>query len=541
VTNPLNASASTSGALMSSSVFEIPPFQREYSWRLEQVTEFWLDLKNNINRDTYFLGLVILTESEEEDDIKVVVDGQQRLLTLSLLAIALYYEAYGRGRKALADRIQADFLRSIDYDTDETDPRVSLSDSIDNETYEYILENGRVPRDWVDDDSTSSLMCKSFLYISKALKEDLGSDPFKKLGKWTDFLTHRVYFAVFLHPDAASAYQVFEVINTRGRELTTADLLKNYVLSVTPKRQREARYHQWQAISRQFSTEGSNNFVQFIRHAVTVQSGHILPKDLYAYLSGRPTSVEIRPPSPDELMEILEKHLPLYLQMIDPSAAGPAEAEALNIFAALNSLGVIAVRPIMLAMAETDNSLEGLRYLLRLVVRRIVVGNLGTGNVERKFGEAALEVFKNGDWKAARGELKDLNPASSEFFEQLRKRSFNKAVLSFLRQSVIQRSITPKDEGALHFIWVKQADEWEGITEEEGSFWGSTIGNTFLSSVERRPKGALTWDGFQETLLPTAVQGEFADDLQSIDEWDAEAIEGFGTELAGIGTDVWYK
>lgn len=341
VQTPLNASASTAGALLSSSTFEVPQFQREYSWQTGEVEDFWNDLRNSIDADSYFLGLVILTE---EGGKKNVVDGQQRLITLSLLANVIYHEALQRGRTALADRIQADFLRSIDYDSDATAPRITLSDNSDNATFQTILDTGEIPSDEVEEESVSQRLVQSHKYLVGQLKEDIKRDPFKRLGKWTEFLTHRVYFAVFIHPDPSSAYQVYEVINTRGKELTTADLLKTFLLSQTPKPKRPALYKRWQAISGRFSPDETNTFVQYIRHVVTVQSGHILPKDLYKFLAGKAEHTEKRPPKPNELIGLLEKHLPLYAQMMDPSLGGPAEPDALRIFSALNSLGVIAVR-----------------------------------------------------------------------------------------------------------------------------------------------------------------------------------------------------
>lgn len=534
---PLNASASSAGALLSSSTFEVPPFQREYSWQEDEVAEFWSDLRSNLDSESYFLGLVILTD---EGNRKHVVDGQQRLVTLTLLATALYFEASDRGRKALADRIQADFLRSIDYASDDTDPRVKLTDKRDDETLQTILSTGQPPLDIWEEGSVSERMIQSYKYLRDKLKEDLKADPFKRLGKWTEFLTHRVYFAVFIHPDPASAYQVYEVINTRGKELTTADLLKNYVLSQTAKSKREDRYKQWQAISKQFSSEGSNSFVQYIRHAVTVQGGHILPKDLFGFLAQRTAHSDKRPPTPDQLMELLEKHLPLYMQMVDPSLAGPAEPEALKIFAALNSLGVIAVRPILLAIADVPDSLEGMKYVLRLVVRRIVVGNLGTGNVERRFGEAARKVHDTGGWTPLKEDLQDLNPEQEEFVAQLRKRSFNKSVLAFLRRSILAKSIVPDAPGVLHFIWTRQAPQWKGMSEEDGAYWASTIGNTFLSQLDRRPKGAVDWEGFKQYMIPTAIEGEWDGELWRVNEWGTTEVERMGEKLAEVAGSVWY-
>lgn len=536
---PLNAAASTAGSLISGSTFEIPPFQREYSWLEDEVADFWQDLKGNLESESYFLGLIILTDDEKDNlnGRKYVVDGQQRLVTLTLLAAALYFEAHARGRVALADRIQADFLRSIDYGSDETTPRVHLSDGKDNATFQHILD-GKAASFFEDPDSVSARMVKSFLYLQGKLRLDLASDPFKRLGKWTEFITHKLYFAVFVHPDTASAYEVYEVINTRGRELTTADLLKNYVLSQTKPAERESRYKQWQNIASQFPAVGTNSFVQYIRHAVTVQSGHVLPKDLFEFLADR-RSHHRRPPSPDQLMGILERELPLYLQMNDPTVGGPAEPDALKIFSALNSLGVIAVRPMLLAVASVPDALDGMKYILRLVVRRIVVGNLGTGNVERRFGEAARKITENGSWASIQDDLKDLNPTKEDFVQQLSRRSFNKGVLAFLRRSIVGQTITPSQSGTLHLIWTSRS-KFKDMTDEEGAYWVSTIGNTFLSVLERRPKEVVDWSSFKAHVITHPLAGEWDGKLQSVALWDSPAVEKIGTELAEAAGDVWY-
>jgi Protein of unknown function DUF262 len=173
IANASQCSASTAGALFSSSTFEVPQFQREYSWQDDEISDFWNDLHNNLEAESYFLGLVILTEEEER---KHVVDGQQRIITLTLLATSLYYQALDRGRKALADRVQADFLRSINYDTDETDPRVCFSDQNDNATLQAILSTGQAPAKTGEEGSVSYRMAQSFRYLSEKLREDLRAD-----------------------------------------------------------------------------------------------------------------------------------------------------------------------------------------------------------------------------------------------------------------------------------------------------------------------------------------------------------------------------
>lgn len=239
-------------------------------------------------------------------------------------------------------------------------------------------------------------------------------------------------------------------------------------------------------------------------------------------------------------MSLLEKHLPIYSQMMDPTVAGPAEEGALKVFASLNQLGVIAIRPILLAVAGTPNSLAGMEYILRLVVRRIIVGTLGTGNVERRFGEAARKVHDGKKWEILEGDLRTLNPDKEEFEEQLRKRSFNKRILAFIRRSIILRSITPEPTGVLHYIWTRQMPGWGEILEEDGAFWASTIGNTILSNLDRRPKGANSWFEFKALMLPHAVKHEWRSELEAKRQWDVGSIESIGRELARVAGDVWY-
>ena len=110
VDTPLNASANSAGAIFSNNQFEVPQYQREYSWGNDEIDDFWNDLKGSIEAEAYFLGLIILTKPNEGDaGRKHVVDGQQRIITISLLANAIYHEAMARDRKALAERIQAGF------------------------------------------------------------------------------------------------------------------------------------------------------------------------------------------------------------------------------------------------------------------------------------------------------------------------------------------------------------------------------------------------------------------------------------------------
>lgn len=535
---PLNASSTTAGGLFSVGRFHVPQFQREYAWGRDEVEEFFHDLSNALTDDTYFLGLVIVTG---EGQIKDVVDGQQRLLTLTLLAAALHHEARKYERRALAERLQSTFLRTIDFDTDAELPRVSLSSHDDDATLRQILSTpfNELPEVSSEHFTVSAHLLEAYRVLSTLLLQDLNVDPFKRLGTWADFITNKLYFAMFVHPNPASAYRVFEVINTRGKELTTADLLKSYVLSQTSAAHREERYKHWQHIANNFSGENSSSLVQFIRHAVTTARGHVSPRDLYDVLTGRGATSK-SPMSPEELLSFLERHLPLYAQTDDPTLNGPANSDQLAVFSVLNALNVVSVRPILLAMATTPNATDGMRELLRLVVQRIVVGTLGTGNVERRFGQVAQRIVSDGSWESALESLSDLAHNSADFRERVSHRSMNRNVLGVIRSSVLQGTITPNLEGHLYLIKPRNSD-WSIEDEDRAAYWVSTIGNTFLASESRRPMGSSTWNGFKAELLPKAIPQEWVDRIEHLPKWGVDEIASIGEDMASAAVDVWYR
>jgi hypothetical protein len=522
---------------MSTSVFQVPPFQREYSWTRDEIGAFWDDLRASLDEDSYFLGLIILTELPSGR--KQVVDGQQRLLTLTLLAAALYREAIANKRQVLADRLRAEFLEHADYQSDKVSARMQLADPGESRVLQRIIDGEPFEADADSEESFARRLRDAFVQLSSRLHRDLARDPFRLLGAWADFLSDRLQFAVFLHPDAASAYRVFEVINTRGKELTTADLLKNFVLSQLPEASQEAAYQRWQRIARPLSVDNPNVFVQYIRHVVTVENEYVATKDLFDYLARRRGGAAY-PPTPEQLLDVLDEHVPLYSQMIDPDAAGPAGRDATQVFAALNELNVIAVRPLLLAIHGTPDDIAGMHAVLELVVRRVATGGLGTGNVERRLGDAATLARRQGRWEEALHGLRDLNPDREDFAAQVGRRAFTRSIVHFLRRSVVQQTHTPSSGGYLHTIRPRQAPNWPDFPEDEFLTWGLTIGNSLLASEPGRPSSATTWEGVRQTLLPLALPGEWTEFISEFRVWDVEAVRAVGASLGQAAADVWY-
>lgn len=538
MTDAVAVSPRSTGELMSSyRRFEVPPYQREYSWGGAEVAEFWSDIIENIDKDSYFLGLVILTKNGKS---MTVIDGQQRLVTLTLLAKSMYNKAVGFNRKALAEGIENTLLKHTDFTNDDTSLRISFADKEDNKIFKTILDLKITTLKDLPSDIQESQMTKSFKSLDTKLDSYLKEESPNHLGKLTEFIIDKLYYAVFVHPNDSSAYRIFEVINNRGLDLTPADLLKNHVLSeIEDEEERKKCYDEWQYVSKEFSSKSYGcTFVQYIKHVVCSKYGHIPSKDLYDAVTGKKRKEMPRPTS-SELHSLLQEKLDTYRLIDNPSQSRNSKERALEIFSAFNSLDIVTVRPILLALWELDDGVNGMDFLLRLVVRRMIVGNIGIGIVERLFNEAAREISISNSWQGMPEYLAKLNPERDEFIDQLTKRSFNIRTLSFVRRSVLQKTITPDSNGHLHWIWNRNII-WENLNESR-SPWATTIGNSVLMKASKRSEESLkSWNNFVNSISSDVVEDEIICKFKVYEEWTEENIKKIGMSLAKEAAEVWY-
>jgi hypothetical protein len=95
--------------------------------------------------------------------------------------------------------------------------------------------------------------------------------------------------------------------------------------------------------------------------------------------------------------------------------------------------------------------------------------------------------------------------------------------------------------GTLHLIWPRNAENWKGLDVENDSKWSSTIGNTVLSDLHKRPREASEdFASFKSSLLDNAVDNEWTDKIERYADWTANEIQEMGEELADAAGKVWY-
>ncbi|MEU7983924.1 DUF262 domain-containing protein [Streptosporangium canum] len=222
--------------LLAEHELRVPVYQRSYSWQQDdQVADFWSDLERSFDsKGEYFLGTVVLANDGHEGK-RTIIDGQQRLATVSLLLAAIRDEFSKRGSDK-REIIQRDYLAKETLTSDGPEPRLELNPDDDEYFNKFITGKDFEPTSQIGKPQfmrpSHKLLYDAYKYLAdKVAKnaEGAGNAATERLTKWVAFLHNRARIGVIEVASEADAYVIFETLNNRGADLTTADLLKNYL------------------------------------------------------------------------------------------------------------------------------------------------------------------------------------------------------------------------------------------------------------------------------------------------------------------------
>jgi len=253
--------------------YRVPPYQRDYAWTEEEWEDLWndvLDLRQENEGRHYMGALVVQGESDREFTI---IDGQQRLATISILSLAVIARLHrmaDREIDAERNRERAKELRN--RFVGEKDPASLIESSrlnlslTDDAFYQDYLVQLREPPNPRGLPQSSSLLWRCFRYFSERLEalDDLEEDGEALARVLSETTARCLLFILIKVEDELDAYTVFETLNARGLELTTADLLKNYFFSrVRVQSDLEALQRRWQALIATVTPERFSDFLRY--------------------------------------------------------------------------------------------------------------------------------------------------------------------------------------------------------------------------------------------------------------------------------------
>ena len=434
------------------------------------------------------------TEVEGEERIQVI-DGQQHLATVSLMYAALRDILAVRADERAAD-IEREILGKRHIVTRVIQPRLVLN-AEDNDLFRRITLEAAGSRTLSPTQASHRLLVKAFEFFLNRfayLIRDLGPAEWQApLLAWYSYLLEKVRIIEVAVADEARAFVIFETLNYRGLNLSTSDLLKNYLFARAGARVEEAK-SRWQRAMGPFSSSDLNADT-FLRHFWASKKGVVRVKALYSQMKPEITDEQ----SAVDFAEELAICAPLWMAMLDRDAEiwTRYSASALAALDTLRNLSVEQCRPLLLAAMRKVEPAE-LEELLSLVVgwsiRWSVVGGGSAGTVERLYAQAAKKVT-DGEVTDAAGvvALFGTVPSDLDFESQFRTLSVRQGWLARYYLMVLERTKTGDPEP--EFVLNENVDEvnlehvlpknptpadWPQFTPEEIQAYRYWLGNQVL-------------------------------------------------------------
>lgn len=256
-TREIDGTGRTVRELLAHRKYSIDYFQREYKWQKKQVEELIQDLAarflenhqpGNERRAVasyghYFLGSIIVSDKNGQ---KFIVDGQQRLSTLTLLLIFLHNHLNEPEQQAVV----ADLIFSMQYGNHSFNLDIS-----DRTACMKALYSGENFVDTGASESVTNLLAR-YADIESLFPEDLAREG---LPYFVDWLIENVHLVEITAHSDSDAYTIFETMNDRGLSLTPADMLKGYLLaSITDEGNRNRADQAWKAQIRALNELGKD-------------------------------------------------------------------------------------------------------------------------------------------------------------------------------------------------------------------------------------------------------------------------------------------
>lgn len=259
----IKASDTTYGKfhISASESYLIPSLQRPLTWDKKEIEKFWDDVVEN--EQYYYIGNIVAIVSEGTTNRDQIIDGQQRLTTISLILIAIrdyISKNKARGFSEIEDIID-DLL--IKYRREERQVRLSFFDDKSKRIYEALVYKEPLAG---YDSNTQKKFIKNFIFIKEKLKD---YSPKCKFNEIKDLLNKILNLQLIFTrcTNRSAAYSLFESINATGINLATTDLIKNSLFESLHSEKDKLLYVEkgWKKMFEIFNEDGSY-LKTYIRH-----------------------------------------------------------------------------------------------------------------------------------------------------------------------------------------------------------------------------------------------------------------------------------
>ncbi len=317
--------------------FQIPDYQRPYAWTTEETTELLDDLKHaasaviSENGDVeetspYFLGSIVIIKKGDHEPEADVVDGQQRVTTLTILFCVL------RDLASQTSQKRAEMIHKfICEDSNEFNGtigkfRLSIRER-DKEFFQsHVQKMGEVPNFVAHHPGNLSDSKQRILENTKCLWEQVLRLDENQRNVLTRFLVRRCYLVIVSTSDRGSAYRIFSVLNDRGLDLSPTDILKAGIIGGMDEDVRDRYTEMWETYEEDL---GRDRFGELFSHIRMIY----VKNKLYRSLQDE-FQEHILPATTHQgfMDDVLTPYHDQYKTITDASYEGASGAETVNVF-----------------------------------------------------------------------------------------------------------------------------------------------------------------------------------------------------------------
>lgn len=530
------------GHLLADHLLEVPRFQRSYAWESGNVDEYLADLKSARERDVnYFMGTLVFAKPGTASERRTIVDGQQRLATTAILLIAIRDLLNAYNKRKQAAQLEQRYLRGYVLAAEKDVERLVLSPR-DNESYDALLDGDADTLRQGDPLGICYQTCWAHL-------RSIAPSPrhYRKLLQISEQLENRVQVLVAVATDLPEAYVIFETLNDRGADLTTADLLKNYLFSQAGSA--AFRYVETKWIELEASFDKPDELVKFIRYEYISRNGSVSVRKLYRAIQEELTG----PSAAKKYLQRLVKAQKVYGALRDPGNPYWAgiESDVQDALLAYRRYGFESSLPLLLAAFMNWTKNDASKLLVKTAkwsVRAQFVGRIGASLSEEAFGEAAEAVSQKTakNQNAVRNHLAKLIPTDTEFKAAfvsagpvtVSRAKYLLAMLEKAHRAAEKMPAIPLDWASTGVTIEHVLAESSGRSDDALAAVVNRLGN--LALLEKKINRDLADKPFPEKKAEYAKSAfGLTAELASEDDWTSENIQARVEKLARLACSAW--
>jgi hypothetical protein len=546
------------GSLIKSSRFTIPIYQRPYSWADAQIDDLYRDLNDALGTDApdYFLGTLVTTRNIDEGRL-TIIDGQQRLVTVSVLIAAIRDRFQLQGQTDRAQDIEREYLFKRDIRTQELTPHIYLT-AEDRDFFVETVAKGPPPAPATREAQPTSPAQQRLhrateiaaTFVTNLLSTTQKGDD--RLLDLIDFLTEKAKLVSVSVGSESSAFIIFEVLNDRGLDLSITDLLKNYVFRTADNRVEEAQAA-WAQMTTIISEVASEpELKNFVRHYWTATYGMTRERELYDAIK----KVVSTKAKAVDFAKALAKAATFYAGLSNPASDQwddyqPVVRQSIEV---LGQLGVTQLRPLVLAIFQhfsPDEIAKTLPAVVAWSVRFLICGSGGSGTLETAYADRAKDVSSgrikaaSGLWEAMKGIVPDDITFKSKFATAtVSKADLAKYYLRVLEQqskSTDDETIVNPDHGKVnleHILPRNPAEGWTHIPPGQIPALIKRLGNLTLLASRLNSRAANA--GFEDKkkhFEKSAIT--MTKKLCDLPAWTAKDIGDRQEAMADLAVKAW--